>query len=79
MSATPQVFEVTAIEHFPAEEGKDRKDPVVHLYREPVIGTDEADVEFQVKRKLAMGIKSDKAVQALSARLKIGVKLPFPG
>ena len=75
----PQVFEVTAIEHFEIEDGKEAKDPIKHLYREPIIGTDEKDIEFQVKRKLASGLKTDKAVQALSKRLKIDVSCPFQG
>ena len=79
MSTRPQVFEVTAIEHFEREEGKEPKDPLVHLYRSPIIGTDEKDIEFQVKRKLASGLKTDKAVQSLSKRLKIDVSHPFPG
>ena len=71
-------FEVTAIEHFPIEDGKEAKDPIMHLYREPILGTDEKDIEFEVKRKLASGLKSGKAVQALSKRLKIDVSCPFP-
>ena len=75
----PQAFEVTAIEHFAADDKGDIKDPLVHMARETVIGTNEKDIEFQVKRKLASGLKSDKAVQALSKRLKIDVTCPFPG
>ena len=78
-TTTPQVHEVTAIEHFEFEDGKEIKDPIKHLWNEPIIGTDEADIKFQVKRKLASGLKSDKAVQALSKRLKIDVTCPFPG
>ena len=78
MSTKPAVFEVTAIEHFEADDKGETKDPIHHLYREPIIGADAADVKFQVKRKLAMGLKSDKAVQALSKRLKIDVSCPFP-
>ena len=79
MITRPQFFEVTAIEHFELEEGKEAKDPIKHLWREPILGTDVGDVAFQVKRKLASGLKSDKAVQSLSKRLKIDVNSPFPG
>ena len=75
----PQFFEVTAIEHFKADDKGDIKDPIKHLWREPILGTDEGDIEFQVKRKLASGLKTDKAVQSLSRRLKIDVSSPFPG
>jgi hypothetical protein len=77
MSKRPQAFEVTAIEHFDADDKGDIKDPIIHHWKDSVIGTDEADIEFQVKRKLASGLKSDKAVQSLSKRLKIDVSCPF--
>jgi hypothetical protein len=73
----PKVFEVTAVEHFEREGDKEITDPVIHLWRLPIVGTDAVDVEFQVKRKLTSGLKSDKAVQALSKRLKIEVNCPF--
>jgi hypothetical protein len=77
-NSTPQYFEVTAIEHFEAVEGKETKDPIKHLWRESILGFNEDDIKFQVKRKLASGLKTDKAVQSLNSRLKIDVTCPFP-
>jgi hypothetical protein len=78
-TSRPQFFEVTAVEHFEVEEGKEVKDPIKHLWRESILGFNEDDIKFQVKRKLASGLKSDKAVQSLNRRLRIDVTCPFPG
>ena len=69
----PRVFEVTAIESFPAVEGEKTKDPIVHLWKKDRIGTDAKSLNFQIEHELAVG-KKGVEIAAFSKRLEVKVE-----
>ena len=71
-NTTPEVFEVTAIEYFPAVEGELQKDPKTHLWRKDRIGTDVESLTFQVEHEL-VGDKKGVEIAAFKKRLKVTV------
>ena len=70
---TPKVFEVTAIESFPAVEGEPQQDPKVHLWKKDRIGTDVESLKFQIEHELADG-KKGVEIAAFSKRLEVKVE-----
>ena len=78
-TVTPKVFEVTAIESFPAVMGEKQKDPKVHIWKKDYIGTDVESLKFQIKHELSKG-KTGVNVAAFFNRLEVKAEaVNFPG
>ena len=73
-----KVFEVTAIESFPAVEGEPDRSPKVHIWKKDRIGTDAESLEFQIKHELA-GEATGVEIAAFYKRLEVKVEaVNFP-
>lgn len=79
MNETPRVFEVTAIESFPAVKDVEIAPPIVHIWKKDRIGTDIESLKFQIEHELADG-KKGVEIAAFSKRLEVKVEaVNFPG